>query len=104
MVSPGSTGGVRRDGELANNLADPQWLLDRAASLLREHRGPDDGALAMVAQSTADVLSAIRNAATACGEPTPDILSTALTALRLWAAWRSSDAARQAELRHRGTP
>jgi len=95
---------VGGDGELANNLTDPRWLLDRAARLLREHRAPDDGTLALVAQSAADVLSAIRTAATACGEPAPDILSTALTALRLWAGWRSSDAAHRAEFRSRATP
>jgi len=105
VVDPGSTGGaVGGDGELANNLTDPRWLLDRAARMLREHQEPDDGTLALVAESAADVLGAIRNAATASGEPTPDILSTALTALRLWAGWRASDAARRAELRGHMTP
>jgi len=86
MVEQGSAGGtVCGDGELANNLTDPCWLLDRAAQLLHADHHPTRAALAPLGRTMADALSALRYQANACGEPLAAIASQTITHLRLWA-------------------
>jgi len=85
-VDPGSTGGaVGNDGDLANNLTDPCWLLDRAAQLLHADRHPTRAALAPLGRTMAETLSALRYHANACGEPLAEVVSLTITQLRLWA-------------------
>ncbi len=103
MVDPGSTGGaVGGDGELANNLADPVWLLDRAAQLLHHDHQPTPAALAPLGRTLADALSALRYQAHACGEPLSLIASQTITHLRLWAGTVAAEAEAERLRRGRG--